>query len=115
MTDVSILSLATAVPPHKLRQADIEARARKIFAGAIARFPQLADVFVNSGIEERYSVRPIEWFDTARDFTERSEVYLEGAGDLFVKAAEGALARASLSPGDVDVVVTVSSTGIATP
>lgn len=115
MADVSILSLATAVPPHKLQQADIEARARRIFASAIGRFPHLADVFVNTGIEERYSVRPIEWFDAPHDFAERSEVYLEGAGELFIEAAEAALERASLSPRDVDVVVTVSSTGIATP
>src|SRR6478752_3153548 len=96
MTDVSILSLATAVPPHKLRQADIEARALRIFADAIARFPQLADVFANTGIEERYSVRPIEWFDATHDFAERSEVYLAGAGELFVEAAQAALEKASL-------------------
>jgi alkylresorcinol/alkylpyrone synthase len=115
MTDVSILSLATAVPPHKLRQADIEARARRIFAPAIARFPQLADVFANTGIEERYSVRPIEWFDAPHDFAERSEVYLAGAGELFVEAAQAALEKASLRARDVDVIVTLSSTGIATP
>lgn len=115
MTDVSLLSLATAVPPHKLRQDDIEARSRRIFAAAIARFPQLADVFANTGIEERYSVRPIEWFEEPHDFAERSEVYLAGAGELFVAAATDALAQASLAPRDIDVVVTVSSTGIATP
>jgi alkylresorcinol/alkylpyrone synthase len=42
-------------------------------------------------------------------------VYLESAGQLFVQAARAALDRAGISARDVDVVVTVSSTGIATP
>src|SRR6202012_2671863 len=41
--------------------------------------------------------------------------YLDGAAALFVQAAQCALKRAGLSANDVDVVVTVSSTGIATP
>ena len=49
------------------------------------------------------------------DWTERTQAYLDGAGALFVEAARGALDRAGLRAQDVDVVVTVSSTGIATP
>jgi alkylresorcinol/alkylpyrone synthase len=41
--------------------------------------------------------------------------YLEGAGSLFVAAAEKALAAADCKTNDVDIIVTVSSTGIATP
>lgn len=89
--------------------------ARAIFALTISRFPQLIDVFSNSGIEERYSVAPLDWFDRDHDWPERTGVYLDGAGALFVKTARAALAQARLSACDVDIVVTVSSTGIATP
>jgi alkylresorcinol/alkylpyrone synthase len=112
---VSLLALATAVPPHIIDQAQAEQRARAIFAPAFARFPQLTDVFVNAGIARRHSVRPIEWFDAPRDWTERTQAYLDGASELFVRAARAALARAGLKPEDIDTVVTVSSTGIATP
>lgn len=112
---VSLLGLATAVPPHRLEQADVEGIARRMFAESFARYPKLADVFVNAGIERRYSVRPLEWFDAPHDWSERTRAYLDGAGDLFVKAATAALKRARFAARDVDVIVTVSSTGIATP
>ena len=51
-----------------------------MYAGSFARYPKLADVFVNAGIERRYSVRPIEWFDAPHDWTERTQAYLDGAG-----------------------------------
>jgi alkylresorcinol/alkylpyrone synthase len=114
-TPVTLLSLTTAVPPHRLEQSEVAQAARRMYAGSFARYPKLADVFVNAGIERRYSVRPIEWFDAPHDWTERTQAYLDGAGALFVEAARGALDRAGIAAHDVDVVVTVSSTGIATP
>jgi alkylresorcinol/alkylpyrone synthase len=50
-----------------------------------------------------------------RGWPERTEAYQQGAVDLFVAAARRALDEAALKGGDVDVIVTVSSTGIATP
>jgi len=112
---VTLLALATAVPPNLLEQSVVATIARRIYAKSFARYPKLADVFVNAGIERRHSVRPMEWFDAPHDWTERTRAYLDGAGALFVQAAQVALGRAELSARDVDVIVTVSSTGIATP
>ena len=112
---VTLLGLATAVPPNQLEQLAVADFARRIYAKSFARYPKLADVFVNSGIERRYSVRPIEWFDAPHGWTERTRAYLDGGTTLFVGAAQAALGRAGISAHDVDVVVTVSSTGIATP
>jgi alkylresorcinol/alkylpyrone synthase len=112
---VTLLALATAVPPNILEQSAVAGFARRIYAKPFARYPKLADVFINAGIERRYSVRPMEWFETPHDWTERTQAYLDGASALFVQAARAALKRAGLSARDVDVIVTVSSTGIATP
>lgn len=112
---VSVLGLATAVPAHALDQSDVVRFARRIYAKSFARYPKLADVFVNAGIERRYSVRPVEWFDAPHGWTERTRAYLDGASELFVTAARRALDEAGVSARDVDVIVTVSSTGIATP
>ena len=112
---VTMLSLATAVPPNVLEQSAVADFARRIYAKPFARYPKLADVFMNAGIERRYSVRPIEWFDAPHDWSERTQAYLNGAGALFVEAAQAALDRAGISASDVDVIVTASSTGIATP
>src|SRR6266702_4051282 len=50
-----------------------------------------------------------------RIFAQRYAAYLEGAQALFIDAASRALANAGCEGRDVDTIVTVSSTGIATP
>jgi alkylresorcinol/alkylpyrone synthase len=112
---VSLLGIASAVPTHKIGQVEADKIARQIFAPTFRRYPRLTDIFANSGIKHRYSVAPIEWFQRGKGWVERSELYLEGAGALFVEAARRALAIAKVAPRDVDIVVTISSTGIATP
>jgi alkylresorcinol/alkylpyrone synthase len=112
---VSVLGLATAVPDHVIEQSAVVEVAQRIYAKMFTRYPRLADVFANAGIERRYSVRPLDWFMEPRDWRARTEAYLDGAGALFVRAAERALAQAGLGARDVDIIVTVSSTGIATP
>src|SRR5205814_4797469 len=56
-----------------------------------------------------------EWFFEPKDWPQRTEAYTAGAVDLFSRAAAAALAEAGLTGADVDAIVTVSSTGIATP
>jgi alkylresorcinol/alkylpyrone synthase len=112
---VNVLAVATAVPQHKLEQRAVADAARHIYARAFARYPKLADVFVNAGIECRYSARPLEWLTAPHDLAERTNAYVESATELFTRTARAALDRAGISPRDVDVIVTVSSTGIATP
>ena len=112
---VNVLAIATAVPPHVLEQRAVANAALQVYGRTFARFPKLAEVFINAGIERRYSARSLEWLREPHDLAERTEVYLESAGQLFVQAARAALDRARISARDVDVVVTVSSTGIATP
>ena len=111
----SILSIATAVPEHVLEQGDIARRAGRMFGERLAVWDRVANVFHTSGIKTRRAVRPADWYETPRGWPERTAAYLEGACDLFRKAAGEALTRAGLAPGDVDSIVTVSSTGIATP
>jgi alkylresorcinol/alkylpyrone synthase len=112
---VSLLSLATAVPPHVLEQREVARRMLAAFGSCFERNPQLSDIFVNAGIVRRYSVRPIEWIEQPHHWGERGAAYLEGAGELFVAAAASALERAGLSGRDIDVIVSVTSSGIATP
>jgi len=114
-SSVNVLAVATAVPPHKLEQRAVADAARQIYARTFARFPRLADVFINAGIERRYSARSLEWLSAPHDWAERTEAYLESASELFMQSARAALDRAGISARDVDVIVTVSSTGIATP
>ena len=112
---VKLLSVATAVPPHCIEQRDAAAAAHRGFAARFADFERLARVFESSGIRRRYAVRPLDWYFEKLGWPERSAAYLDGAVELFVDAATRALTAAGISADSVDTVVTVSSTGIATP
>ena len=111
----ALVSLATSVPPHQFHQKQILEAAHSVLADRYPEFETLASLFANTGIRNRYAVKPMEWYLERRGWPERTQAFLEGAEKLFVDVARKALARADLSPGDVDTVVTVCSTGIATP
>ena len=115
MRPCSLLSLATAVPPHVIEQQDAKIRAREAFGGNKALFDRLAGVFDNAGIARRHIVAPQEWYMSAHGWHDRNAVYLEAAESLFVEAASAAIEKAGLAPDQIDGVVTVSTTGIATP
>ena len=112
---VALLSLATASPPHELSQTEAERAARDVLGQKFRHFDRMASVFTTAGIRSRQLVRPMEWYLQPRGWPERTEAYQQGAVDLFVAAATRALDEAELRGADVDVIVTVSSTGIATP
>ena len=107
--------LATALPPHRLPQDLVQSRAQAILGPKYPQFERLLSTFVNSGIETRYSVAPIDWFEEPHGWTDRNALYLTGATAMFVDAARKALADADWHADDVDSIVTVSSTGVATP
>ena len=78
-------------------------------------FDRLSGVFDNAGIGERQLVAPLEWYGENHGWGQRNKTYLAAADALFIDAARSAIARAGLRPVDIDGVVAVSTTGIATP
>jgi alkylresorcinol/alkylpyrone synthase len=111
----ALLSLATAVPPHIFLQKDVLAAAWDIFGSRFPDYERFASIFTNTGIIKRYGVKPFDWYLKPRGWPERTDAFFEGAEALFIEVANKALANAGLRPADVDTVVTVCSTGIATP
>ena len=107
-----LLGLATTVPPHILRQTRVRAEAGRFFGSESER---LLPVFENSGIETRHGAVPLDWYLEPRGWIDRNDAYLEAALPLIEAAALAALAEADLAPEDIDTIVTVSTTGIATP
>ena len=112
---VRLLSLATADAPHEMPQAEVARVAREVFQPQFPEFARMAAVFGSAGVRRRQSVLPMDWYLQPRDWPQRMEAYAEAGVDLFARAAEGALAEARLRGRDVDIIVTVSTTGIATP
>ncbi|KAA1058841.1 type III polyketide synthase [Azospirillum argentinense] len=110
-----ILSLATALPPHRLGQDEALGVARAVFGPRMRDFERLVPVFANTGIETRHAVMPIDWYMEPRGWPERTAAFRDGALALLEEAAGRALAHAGLRPQDVDAIVCASTTGIATP
>jgi alkylresorcinol/alkylpyrone synthase len=115
MHTAALVSLATAVPPNIFLQKDVLAAAWDVFGPRLPQFETLSSIFANTGIIKRHGVKPFDWYLERRGWPERTKAFLEGAEALFVEAAEKALANAQLSARDIDTIVTVCSTGIATP
>ena len=112
---VKLLSLAVAAPRHIIYQSDAAETAGRLFSNRFNDFRHLARVFDSAGIRKRHAARPLSWFEQSHGWQDRMEAYAEVASELFVETATKALERAGLMAGDVDCIVTVSSTGFTTP
>ena len=112
---IALVSIGTAVPPFRIDQQAAALAARDSFASRFDGFDRLAKVFDTAGIRSRYLMRPLEWYMEPRGWSERNAAFLAAASDRFVQAAADALGKAGLAAADVDTIVTVSSTGLATP
>lgn len=104
-----IAGTAVAFTPHLHTQEDVT---RELTAVAPAGFERFAQT---SGVETRNLALPITRYPTLSGFTEANREYINVATDLGASAVASALANAHLTPADVDVIVSVSSTGVAVP
>ncbi len=115
MSPARVLAVATAVPPYALGQAEVMRRIELALGPRSREIVRLLPTFGNTGIDCRYSSVPIEWYEELHDWPERNRVYLDSALDLLEQAARRALEAAGRRAEDVAALVTVSTTGIATP
>jgi len=110
-----LAAIATAVPAHAATQAEARALVAHMFHGSEAGSERLLAVFEHSGIERRHFCMPLDWYTHEHAFEEQNALYIEHALALGRQAAERALGRAGITPRDLDHIVYVSTTGIATP
>ena len=110
-----VLGMGTAVPDTRLPQSEARAFAEQIFAGAFRDLDRLLPVFENTLITERRIAEPLEWYGVPHTFAESNAAYRKTALSLSVQAAREALFTSGLAAAEIERVVFVSSTGIATP
>lgn len=106
--------LATSLPGHRLPQEELRQVADQVLPESPGKAGVL-DVFRNARIDGRNLAMPVEWYLEPHGFAERNEAYSRIGLDLVEQASRTALDAADLEAGDVDAVVLVSTTGIATP
>lgn len=110
-----LLALATSTPPYRIERDEIKAAARQVYGGRGVDIERYLSVFDNAGIDTRAMAMPIEWYLRPHGWRDRNDSYRRCAIDLLANAAEQALDQAGLVASEVDAVVMVSSTGVATP
>jgi alkylresorcinol/alkylpyrone synthase len=111
----ALVSLATSVPPYRFSQDEVAAWARGFFERRFPDFDRMAAAFANAGIATRHSCVPLDWYDQPHDWPERTRLYIDQSLALLERATIACLEQAGRMVADVDAVVLVSSTGIATP
>ena len=109
-----LFAVSTAVPPYPLDQNDVVERVKLLF-GRSENLDRLLPVFTNTGIRSRYSCVPIEWYDQEHGWAERNRIYLASALDLLETATRQLLDCTGRDKSEIDGIVVVSTTGIATP
>ncbi len=110
-----IAAVATAIPPYRVRQRDVQRLARQFFAPAIDNIDHYTSIFENAEIETRSLAVPLEWFTERRSWGEANDLWIETATALGAEVARRCLAAARLTPQDVDHIFFVSTTGLAAP
>src|SRR5450432_2122209 len=111
----TIVSTATAVPAHSATQGEVKERLRAVLPLSPRRLEAIMELFDHAAVERRFSVEPVERLGQPRGLGEVQARYRENAILLGRKVATEALARAGVEASQIDLLVTVSCTGIMIP
>jgi alkylresorcinol/alkylpyrone synthase len=111
----TIRQTAAAVPEHILTQEAVKASVRSLWRLSRERMDAVLSLFDGAGVSRRFSVLPIEALHRARDMAETMAIYREHAVRLARRVASECLEKAGVAPQEVDLVITVSCTGVMIP
>ncbi|MGH8869585.1 MAG: type III polyketide synthase [Actinomycetes bacterium] len=110
-----LAAVRPALPPHRYPQAEItEAFASMCTPDGSAR-TLLERVHAAAGVETRHLAIPLEEYPRLDGFGAANDRFIATGLDLAEAAVKDALRVAGLAPADVDLVLSVSVTGVATP
>ncbi|MDL4839736.1 type III polyketide synthase [Aquibacillus rhizosphaerae] len=115
-----ICSIGTSIPEYNLTQTEIQTFIKEIFPRPAREVNRLLPVFDHAAVKNRQFVVEQSWFANEHSFQERNDIYQTKAIKHGVEAIDHCLSNQDFLshpiPYDaIDVIIFVSSTGIATP
>ena len=110
-----IATVGRAFPPHYADQDTLIAAFRAAWAARYHNVGRIEQLHRNVLVGGRHLALPIGDYLQLRGFTEANDAFVRVGTDVGAAAVSDALARAGLTPADVDAIWFVSVTGIAAP
>jgi alkylresorcinol/alkylpyrone synthase len=112
---ITIAATATAVPPFRIGRDEVKRYLQSTFSLNDARLEAMLAIVDNSQVRQRYCIHPTETIIRQRGLDEVNREYADHAVRLGAQVVEDSLARAGMSAQDVDLLITVSCTGVMIP
>jgi alkylresorcinol/alkylpyrone synthase len=115
MAEAVIAATATAVPEFVVTREEVKTYFGQVFPLEGARLDAMMAVVDNSAIRQRFCILPVEELIQPRSLERISQQYQEHAIRLGRLVAGECLERAHMRPEDIDLIITVSCTGVMIP
>ena len=117
---MSVLAgVRSALPQHVHRQEDITDQLGDVVLGRHAQRSEkvalLRRLHQSAGVRTRHLALPLTAYQDLGGFGASNDVFIDQGVRLGERAVRSALGAAGLAPGDVDLLMTTSVTGIAAP
>jgi len=111
----TIAATATAVPPYVVTHEEVKAYLNHVFPLEASRLEAMMAIVDNSQVKRRYCIHPVDYVIQQRPLSQISREYQEHAVRLGRQVACESMTRAGMKPADIDLIITVSCTGVMIP
>jgi alkylresorcinol/alkylpyrone synthase len=112
---LKIAAVGSALPPHYYDQETLLAALRDRWSDRYFNLDRLERLHKNVLVGGRHLALPIEEYDELTTWGRANDAWIRVAQEVGEEAVRKALDRAGLSTSDVDALITVTVTGVATP
>jgi alkylresorcinol/alkylpyrone synthase len=111
----AIVAVGRALPPNHVDQETLIAALTAYWGAKHFNVGRLADMHRHAGVGGRHLALPLAEYPGLDTFAKSNDAFIRVGVDVGEAAVRAGLARAGLSPADVDHLFFVTVTGISTP
>jgi len=112
---MKIASVGAAFPPHYYSQERLLEEFKRTWSRQLYNQGRLEALHKNVLVGGRHLALPIDEYSKLEGWGQSNDAWIRVAQDVGEQAVREALAQARLEPADVDCLIFVSVTGVATP